>query len=566
MDSTALKERAASPRGHVLFGALLGLLFALATLDLRFLMGVGPRWEHPRPDLVAYLAAAFYYLGDAWRFPLFELPQMGYPEGGSVVYNDAIPIAALVSKVLATLTGFKLVYLGPWVLLCYMLQGAFTARLSHLAGNRSLVAMAALATLAMSVLIFLTRIEHIALASQFLLIWALCVYLDASAGRLRPFAVAGLAVFALLVNAYLFAMVVAILAVAVITAWIRGVSGREVSRAVLQSVGSITLVMLAAGYLATKAPTGALSTGGFGHYSWNLATLVVPPPGYWSWGGAGIVRDATGGQYEGESYLGLGVLMLLATWVIAGRRDLIPLARRHAVLACLLIVCACFAASNRIFIGSWLVADISLFPWMSHAAGLLRVGGRFVWPLVYVLTLMPALLLRRRWPPRAWLAAVCVAAIIQTAEAWPIRRTVTTYSRSAEPDLIGRDRLEAWLDGHHRVWQYPSWFCGGLGRDAAGENLRRETQIQLLAARHGLPTNSIFMARPFKDCGHEAAEAWHLLMDNETLYVFSRDAVAHVPRLNALAMTPACRAVAWGVVCSVDWGKPERERGEGSEH
>jgi hypothetical protein len=124
-----------------------------------------------------------------------------------------------------------------------------------------------------------------------------------------------------------------------------------------------------------------------------------------------------------------------------------------------------------------------------------------------------------------------------------------------QPDLIGQDRFDAWLDGHDRIWQYPSWFCGGLGRDPAIQYTAaaQETQIQLLAARKRAPTNSVYMARRAKDCEREAAEARALRMKDGTLYVFSRGAVAQVPALLDLATKPACRRLDWGVVCSTSW-------------
>jgi hypothetical protein len=173
-------------RTHVLLGALVGLVFMFGTFDVHFFAGTGPRWEHPTPDMVAYLASTFYYWNDAWRVPLFELPAMGYPEGGSVVYNDAIPIGALASKIVASLTGLRIAHFGPWVVLCAALQGAFVARLAHLLGNRSLPATTALVAIVMSLPIALIRPEHFALQSHFLLTWALCVYVEASAGQMRP--------------------------------------------------------------------------------------------------------------------------------------------------------------------------------------------------------------------------------------------------------------------------------------------------------------------------------------------------------------------------------------------
>jgi hypothetical protein len=264
-----------------------------------------------------------------------------------------------------------------------------------------------------------------------------------------------------------------------------------------------------------------------------------------------------GAPYEGESYLGFGALSLLAAAAYVRRREIDLLLRRHAALVAFITACTAFALSDRVVIGPWQIVDLPMLPWMAQAAAIMRASGRFIWPLVYVLTLIPALLLMTRVPRRAWLVALGLAAAVQTIEAWPIRQMATMYSRTVEPDVIGRERFEAWLDEHARVWQYPSWFCGGLGRgsDVRHTAVRRETQIQLLAARRGMPTNSMYMARRVKDCEREAGDARALRMDDGTFYVFSLDAVAQVPRLRELAATPACESVDWAIVCTTSWSQ-----------
>jgi hypothetical protein len=541
-------------RRQILIGAFVGLAFAVVTFDVRYLAGIGPRWEHPSPDLVAYLAATQYYIADAWRLPVFAVPPMGYPEGGSVIYNDAVPIGALASKIGASIAGVRVAHLGPWIVLCHVLQGAFIARLAWLAGNRSLLAVPALVAIAMSSLILLIRAEHIALMSHFLLVWALCLYVRARVGRLSTPGVIVLAGLSLLVNAYLFVMVIAVLSAAAISIEMRGTARDQLRRTTALSALVILALLFTAGFVPTPEG-GRLASWGFGYFSWDPATLVVPPPGLWPWG-AGMARNAAGGgPYEGESYLGVGALGFLAAAAYVHRREIVPLLRRHAALLAIIAVCAAFAVSSRIFVATWHVVDLPMLPWMARAAATMRASGRFIWPLVYVLSLIPALLLMTRMPRRAWLVALYVAAMAQTLETWPVRQTARLYSRSVEPDVIGRDRFASWLHGHTRVWQYPSWFCGGLGRDASVRHtaVRRETQIQFLAARAGIPMNSVYMARRIKDCDREAAEAQALRMDDDTLYVFGPEAVARVPGLRDRAATGACQSVGWALVCSSRW-------------
>ena len=77
---------------------------------------------------------------DRWRLPLFSLPAMGYPEGGSVLFNDALPLTALPSKVIYRLTGVLINPFGWWILLTYVLQGVMAAKVMLSAGVRSISA------------------------------------------------------------------------------------------------------------------------------------------------------------------------------------------------------------------------------------------------------------------------------------------------------------------------------------------------------------------------------------------------------------------------------------------
>src|SRR5262245_27016488 len=40
-----------------------------------------------------------YFTKDAWRWPLFHVPKLGYPEGTNVAFMDGVPIAELVVKI-----------------------------------------------------------------------------------------------------------------------------------------------------------------------------------------------------------------------------------------------------------------------------------------------------------------------------------------------------------------------------------------------------------------------------------------------------------------------------------
>src|ERR1700712_5656370 len=210
----------ASPSRLVVAGAAVGVVVALAVLAPRFITGTGGRWLRPDNDFNAYLVSWFYFVVDRWRFPLFSIPAMGYPEGGSVLFNDGLPLTAIVTKLLFGVSGLLVNPFGWWIFLPYVLQGAMAARIARALGSRSVVAAAAAATFAVCCWPFMSRWGHTALSSHFLILWALALYFESVAKKRLPMVelllVSGVA---LLVNTYLFVMIVMLAGATALERW-----------------------------------------------------------------------------------------------------------------------------------------------------------------------------------------------------------------------------------------------------------------------------------------------------------------------------------------------------------
>jgi Family of unknown function (DUF6311) len=538
----------------MLLGAVVGATLAFAVLPPGFITGTGGLWARPENDFNAYLVAWHYFLHDQWRFPLFDLPAMGYPEGGSVLFNDALPAAALVTKVLHSLTGHAVNPFGWWMLLCYVLQGAMAARIVVACGARSWWAALGAAVFAVGSVPFMSRLElrHVAVASHFLVLWALALYCENV--RARRFAAGehfALGAVAILVNAYLFVMVSVLQATTLVTLW----KGRALARSdwvkAALSVVAVVAIALAAGYGAMFSGNATMRGHGFGHFSWNLATLIVPPEGYWGVP-TGIVRDATGGQYEGEAYIGLGAMLVVAVCVLARPRQAASAVRRHWILAVALLVCAAYAPSHRVFLSSHLLVEVPLPQNVLDAASVFRASGRFIWIPAYTLTLA-SLAGLFRWTPRALALPLLVVAIAaQLSEARVAVARLRPMLATPAPELIDTPQLRLWLQQHLRVFQFPSYWCGGLAPTFVwgSRDMNRELQIQLATAQEGLPTNSVITSRLLKDCAAEARWADRAEMQAGVLYLVSKSAVTRTPRVAALAASRACVDAGWGLVCS----------------
>jgi hypothetical protein len=539
-------------------GALVGTVVAVLGLDASFIFGTGGKWLRPENDFVAYVVAWRYYIADGWRFPLFSIPAMGYPEGGSVLFNDALPVGAVASKIVYRLSGVPINPFGWWILLAHALQGAMAARLVRAAGVESVVACIVAATLVVCSASFVPRMGHTALSSHFLILWALALHFDmVRRAEPRMGELSVLLSVALLVNSYLFAMVVVLCGATLVTLWTTtGLTVRDV-RVGLAGAAAVLGIGVVAGYGVLFGNPAMMKSEGFGFFSWNVATLLLPPDGLWETF-APVTRDATHGQYEGEAYIGRGALLLLVLATVWAPRRAMDQARRHWPLCLILAVFAIYAASNQVYVGGTLLLAYDLPKAILDLCNYFRASGRFIWPLAYALTILPLASLFRRWHAAPAILVAVLAAVLQVTEVSQVRMLENRLASSARAydDMIDEPRFESWLAAHDRLWMYPSWPCGGLGpanRRWFGREANRELQVQLLAARANKPTNSVYTSRLLKDCPAEARWSDAPDLQSGVLYLLSLDAVVSSPSLGALARSTQCQALPWGVACSRSW-------------
>jgi hypothetical protein len=546
-----VSERA--PKSFLFVGALIGLAAACAAYDISFFTGAGPRWQYPANDIAAYLTAHAYFVHDRWRLPLFALPMLGYPDGSSVIFCDAIPIVALIAKLWTSLTGRIVNLLGLWVLAAYMLQGVMAVRLVYALGERSRWLAVCIASWSVLSIAFVIRFGHLALQGQFLVLWALALHFEQTRDRQpRILETTLLLTIAVLVNAYLAAMAIAIGIASWLTlGWQRAWSWRAACHATI-GVSAVAVVMVISGYFSVPAGTDALVMPQFGAWSWNLSSLVISPH---EWVRTlGVERHTSGGQYEGESYLGLGPLLVLIVCLLTRPRAVRDGLTRHWPLVLIVIACAAFAASNRVYFGSTLLVDLPMPPMLLRVAGLFRSHGRFVWPLMYLLTLAPAVsLLRTR---RAWsIALILIATGAQVIEARPTLLWSRASSTWLDPPRFDMAQMRRWLSGHDRLWQYPSWYCGAdHPRQAPSVEVEgRQQQLQVLAAELGAPTNSAYLSRPLKDCHAEADWARHPTFEPGVLYLFVKDVPYFMPAtLDEIRIHASqCRDIGWATACAL---------------
>ena len=533
-------------------GVLVGFALALTGLSWGFISGLGTFWRRPENDYNAYLVAWQYFLHDRWRLPLFDLPAMGYPEGGSVLFNYALPLGVLPSKLIYGLTGLEANPFGIWILVTYLLLGGFASRLLYTAGVRLPAAILVGAFLAVGKILFIWRLGHVAISGHFVIVWALTLYVENT--RDRRFTLGEhfvLCIVTLLTNAYLLAMVGAIEVATVLTL----IARRQFSRADAIRAATIPVaiaaVAFAEGYGAMFRPGPAsMRAGGFGHFSWNLSTLLIPMAGIW--GPSNVVRDATGGQYQGDGYLGGGVVLLATLLLVMQPIKTVRALREHWVLAFAIVACALFAASDHIYLGSRLLVTVPAPEAVLNTASFFRASGRFIWVLVYAVTVFAMVGWERWFPRETVVVGLVVFAAVNAVEMRMAMPMVTLSTSARPPDPVDGDQFIAWLSAHERLFQFPAYSCGGLVANSqwGGKEANRELRIQLMAARLGRPSNSVYTSRQLKDCGAEFRFGDHPELVPGTLYMITKAPERMTPQLAALVGSPSCLDAGYGFICS----------------
>lgn len=528
-------------------GALLGFLAYLLTFPLDAVFAGADAFSI-EPDQKQHVTAIRYFAWDQWRWPLFLAQPMGAPEGSIIVFSDGLPLFSLLVRLLRDVAFVPdSNFLALWLALCYALQGASAVVALRLAGEVRPAVLLLGAILALTLPSFIQRFGHAPLCAQGLILLALGLYFggrrSGEAGRMLAWGLL-LCWVTLLVNAYLYVMVSALFG----ALWLAALAERTLrpGRAALLlalHLGVSWLIMWSGGYLE-----GDGIGSGYGRYSWNPLSLVLPQQSYlfpdWP------LVDATGGQYEGFSYLGLGLLLAVAAALLASGRRFPAALRRHWALLLAVLALLLLALSTRIYVGQTLLFDLGEAP---QLLGTLRSAGRMVWVLLYLLLIAAVLTLPRRWGRRGVLA-LAAAALLQLLDSQAYRDGVERRLAATPSVPIPAEAWTPLLSGRDLVEVYPDFACAG---DNATRTLVNETVYRASAVL--TPASTAYSARPQeRNCSRHPAEGlfFRTLEPDRLLVVLGRrDNLARfaVSSVGVREADQLCREFRFGIACTHHW-------------
>lgn len=420
MNSSPSPSEHLKRKRHTAFGiglvALCGLLLAYYRFGWAVLNPTEIRWF--RGDSVWHFLTWHMFRQEPWQAMPGYIASYMAPIGANIGTTDALPLLAFPLKLLGPLLPPTFQYFGLWLYLNYALQAVFGYLLGSLISKRGLERIA-IALLFLLSPIFIFRAGHIALSSQWLILYALWHFFKS----IRAFSRRGfvrhwlLIIFLVgLVHPYLAGMVFPIFLVSLWRAW-RFDKHLGWRSTLLLFLGASALLVLEWALSGIIFTWPMKKMWGFDYFNMNLNALFNPD------GHARIMPSGPfrPGQYEGYAYLGIGTLFLtlfalvqfFSDYGLKGLWQLPKVIYRRGFLPITLMGLGFFvyAFGTYVALGNRFLFSIGIFrnfPWLTDA---FRAPGRFIWPTSYLI-LMGALWFLHRHLPRAHWRVFLIGALL----------------------------------------------------------------------------------------------------------------------------------------------------------
>lgn len=338
-----------------------------------------------------YLGWEFFRRSD-WYFPLGLTDQLAYPLKTSVIYTDSIPIFAVFFKLFRSILPQQFQYFGIWGLLCFVLQGYYAAKILGERSSSKTVILAGSIFFIVSPIMVFRMYYHTALAAHWLILLAIYFYFKHEKEYrdifkpVMQWGILGILIGS--IHLYFVPMCGAILLGYILCSiWKeRKIRIRFFYPGISFSVGLFLTVYLLGGF-SSGADTG---TNNLGLFSFNLNAFLNPMSystllkntSLWDW------PFYTQGQYEGFSYLGMGIILLCACGIVLMIKNICRRKKPsvYQIMTVLMSVGLIVMAASPII--TWNDKLLLQLPYSSTIYkywGIFGSCGRMAWPVVYFL-------------------------------------------------------------------------------------------------------------------------------------------------------------------------------------
>lgn len=462
------------------------ILYGPATLDVQY-----DAWilnGYAEADVTQHYAGWVNYRQSPWAWPLGLIENVRQPDTAVLTFTDSIPLASILLKLFSPILPETFQFFGWYILLCFALQGVAAALLIGLFVRRMLPACLALIPFVFSPVLMERAFRHCALASHFLILFALYFLLRSrqEGYRRMPWEYIPLCGASVGIHPYFVPMVGGVMLINALCCMTRG---RRFWRPAALSLAGMTAVGVV-GYAIGAFGTGISGVNtGFGYYSMNLNAPLNPTSlGVDRWSSLLAVRPQGLYQYDGFNYLGLGLLIAAPVsallWLIfAGRRHVRKWMKSNWELLLMCVLFTLFAISNVVAWDAKTLLTVPLPGKVMKLCNIFQASSRMFYPVYYLLALFCVTALARV-PGRA--VGSVLLAVLCAVQLWDISPAIAQKrERFSTVETDGSAFADA-------KWEK---LAEGKTELLLLDSVYRQEQAACFAARNAMTTNAAIMNR-----------------------------------------------------------------------
>lgn len=367
---------------HIIYGRSI-----LISTNINWLMSVYHDWgQH-------YLGWA-YFRNEPWHFPIGNIENYNYPAGTNVGFTDSIPLLAIFFKIFSFLLPDTFQYFGIWFLSCHILMGYFTFKVLHLFTKNYIIILLSVLLVSFNPLL-MYRGMHPALCAQWLIIASFYYYLikptteNVDAINKKQILIL---VLSALINPYLFLMVLGFNIILPFKNYFldKLISLKKLFFYIISGICVVFVSWVVIGMVSFNGNKSMEVVNSYGLYGLNLNSFYNAS-GWSSF--FGDYKSYSLGQYEGFSYLGLGMFILIPIGIVYlfillfQKRFHVKKYYKIIPFLFLLVVYTLFAITNKVTINDILLFEFKLPELIIKLGNIFRASGRFIWVLYYAILL-----------------------------------------------------------------------------------------------------------------------------------------------------------------------------------
>lgn len=485
-----------------------------------------------------------FFKNEAWHFPLGRIDNLMAPLGTNISYTNSIPLLAIFFKLFSFALPEDFQYFGFWLLLCHFLVGYFTVLLLRRFRVQSVSILLAMIVLVANPVLMYRGLDP-SLCAHWLIIASLYLFFqspkDQSVHSIIKYQLLLLFLSAW-IQPYLCAMVLGFTIALLVKLFgaERLIKPVAFFKYVAIAAAGLLLLWYILGIMGFGQKEDLVVESGYGLYNLNLNAL------YNSGGYSAFLPQAkqvSNKQYEGFTYAGLGVIVLMILVVIflfVFRNKTQPSffqklrSKQNIPLTVLMLLFTLFAISHIVSFNERVLFTIPVPDFFIRLNGTFKAGGRFFWPVYYLLLLTLFIYWNRLQIPAVLKATLLVIIVIIQFADIRIFFFNRKFSYGSYVPPIEVNKWSFIMQQFEKVVVYPPF-------ETSGKELLDYQYFCYLAAKQNKPITTGY---PFR-LNYQAAAAYIDSLNNEladgvlpenTLYITT---AAHVnkfygARLNLL--------------------------------